>query len=152
MKLKKGILHVEKRETELGEIQTRTYSESPWHSVLPSPSSPCPSIRSWLACSTLVDTWYTVWASTVSYSHSWEILDFTTADQSPVQAGKKITSLSVISGCLGWTLWFSLAGTIIMDMRNQSAGITFILSGFSEYPQLQVPLFLVFLADRKSVV
>ncbi|XP_044784889.1 olfactory receptor 5D18-like [Bubalus bubalis] len=33
-----------------------------------------------------------------------------------------------------------------MDMRNQSAGITFILSGFSEYPQLQVPLFLVFLA------
>ncbi|NP_001377546.1 olfactory receptor family 5 subfamily D member 77 [Bos taurus] len=34
----------------------------------------------------------------------------------------------------------------MMDMRNQSAGITFILSGFSEYPQLQVPLFLVFLA------
>ena len=32
------------------------------------------------------------------------------------------------------------------DVRNQSAGITFILSGFSEYPQLQVPLFLVFLA------
>ena len=31
-----------------------------------------------------------------------------------------------------------------MDERNQSAGITFILSGFSEYPQLQVPLFLVF--------
>ena len=33
-----------------------------------------------------------------------------------------------------------------MDERNQSAGITFVLSGFSEYPQLQVPLFLVFLA------
>ena len=31
-----------------------------------------------------------------------------------------------------------------MDERNQSAGITFILSGFSEYPQFQVPLFLVF--------
>ena len=41
-------------------------------------------------------------------------------------------------------LWFSLAETIVMDERNQSAGITFILSGFSEYPQLQVPLFLVF--------
>uniref|UniRef100_A0A4W2EBY7 G-protein coupled receptors family 1 profile domain-containing protein n=1 Tax=Bos indicus x Bos taurus TaxID=30522 RepID=A0A4W2EBY7_BOBOX len=43
-------------------------------------------------------------------------------------------------------LWFSLAETIVMDERNQSAGITFILSGFSEYPQLQVPLFLVFFA------
>ena len=31
-----------------------------------------------------------------------------------------------------------------MDERNQSAGITFVLSGFSEYPQLQMPLFLVF--------
>ena len=88
-------------------IQTRTFSESQWHSVLPSPSSPYPSIRSWLACSTPVDTRYTVWASTVSYSHSWEIPDFTTADQSPVQAGKKIPSISVMSGCLGWTLVFS---------------------------------------------
>ncbi|XP_052508153.1 olfactory receptor 1165-like [Budorcas taxicolor] len=33
---------------------------------------------------------------------------------------------------------------VVMDERNQSAGITFILSGFSEYPQLQVPLFLAF--------
>ena len=33
-----------------------------------------------------------------------------------------------------------------MGERNQSAGITFILSGFSEYPQLQMPLFLVFFA------
>ena len=31
-----------------------------------------------------------------------------------------------------------------MDERNQSAGITFVLLGFSEYPQLQVPLFLAF--------
>ncbi|XP_061284660.1 olfactory receptor 1165-like [Bos javanicus] len=34
----------------------------------------------------------------------------------------------------------------MMDERNLSAGITFVLLGFSEYPQLQVPLFLVFLA------
>ncbi|KAB0336855.1 hypothetical protein FD755_025825, partial [Muntiacus reevesi] len=33
-----------------------------------------------------------------------------------------------------------------MDERNRSAGITFVLSGFSEYPQLQMPLFLVFFA------
>ncbi|CAM9616139.1 unnamed protein product, partial [Rangifer tarandus platyrhynchus] len=33
-----------------------------------------------------------------------------------------------------------------MDERNQSAGMTFILSGFSEYPQLQVPVFLIFFA------
>ena len=33
-----------------------------------------------------------------------------------------------------------------MDERNQSARITFILLGFSEYLQLQVPLFLVFFA------
>lgn len=31
-----------------------------------------------------------------------------------------------------------------MDERNQSAGITFILLGFSEYLQVQVPLFLAF--------
>ncbi|XP_040860021.1 olfactory receptor 5D13-like [Ochotona curzoniae] len=29
--------------------------------------------------------------------------------------------------------------------ENQTAGVTFILVGFSEYPELQVPLFLVFL-------
>ncbi|XP_061059315.1 olfactory receptor 1165-like [Eubalaena glacialis] len=33
-----------------------------------------------------------------------------------------------------------------MDERNQSAGITFVLLGFSEYPYLQVLFFLVFLA------
>ncbi|XP_040860020.1 olfactory receptor 5D18-like [Ochotona curzoniae] len=34
----------------------------------------------------------------------------------------------------------------IQISKNQTAGITFILVGFSEYPELQVPLFLVFLA------
>ncbi|KAB0337731.1 hypothetical protein FD755_025500 [Muntiacus reevesi] len=87
----------------------------------------------------------TIWPPTVSHSPSWEIPDFTTADQSPVQAGKKIPSISVLSGCLGLTLIFS-AGTTVMDERNRSAGITFVLSGFSEYPPLQMPLFLVFFA------
>ena len=97
------------RAEKVEKIQTRTFSESLWHSVLPSPSSPCPSIRSWLALSTPVDTQYTIWAPTVSYSYSWEIPDFTTADHSPVQAGgkKKKPSISVMSGCLGWTLVFS---------------------------------------------
>ena len=141
MKLKKGILHVEKRETELGEIQTRTYSESPWHSALPSPSSPCLSIRSWFALSTPVDTQYTIWAPTVSYSYSWEIPDFTTADQSPVQAGKKkkIPSISVMSGCLGWTLVFS--------GRNHSDGWEKSECWNHLHPLwLQVPLFLVLFA------
>ena len=40
-----------------------------------------------------------------------------------------------------------------MEEGNQSVGISFILLGFSEYPHLQVPLFLVFLAiDTVSVV
>ena len=33
-----------------------------------------------------------------------------------------------------------------MDERNQSAGMAFVVSGFSEYPQVQVPLFLIFFA------
>ena len=33
-----------------------------------------------------------------------------------------------------------------MEKANQSVGITFILLGFSEYPHLRAPLFLVFLA------
>ena len=145
MKLKKGIIHVEKRATagKVEKIQTRTFSESLWHPVLPSPSSPCPYIRSWLALSTPVDTRY-IWAPTAPYSHSWEIPDVTTANQSPVQAGRKIPSVSVMSGCLGWALWLSLAEAVVMDERNQSAGITFILLGFSEYLQVQVPLFLAF--------
>ncbi|XP_005408255.2 PREDICTED: olfactory receptor 5D13-like [Chinchilla lanigera] len=35
---------------------------------------------------------------------------------------------------------------ILRTQANQTAGVTFILLGFSEYPDLQVPLFLVFLA------
>ncbi|XP_057584453.1 olfactory receptor 1165-like [Hippopotamus amphibius kiboko] len=35
---------------------------------------------------------------------------------------------------------------VVMDEGNHSAGISFILLGFSEYPHIQVPLFLVFLA------
>ncbi|XP_014635219.1 PREDICTED: olfactory receptor 5D13-like [Ceratotherium simum simum] len=31
------------------------------------------------------------------------------------------------------------------NQENQSGGVTFVLLGFSEYPELQVPLFLVFL-------
>ena len=45
----------------------------------------------------------------------------------PCPGWEKIPSISVISGCLGWTLWFSLAGTIMMDERNLSAGLTFVL-------------------------
>ncbi|XP_077901020.1 olfactory receptor 5D13 [Ictidomys tridecemlineatus] len=33
----------------------------------------------------------------------------------------------------------------LWNQGNQTAGVTFILLGFSEYPELQVPLFLVFL-------
>ncbi|XP_059115326.1 olfactory receptor 5D13-like, partial [Peromyscus eremicus] len=33
----------------------------------------------------------------------------------------------------------------LRDQENQTASVTFILLGFSEYPDLQVPLFLVFL-------
>ncbi|XP_013361811.1 PREDICTED: olfactory receptor 5D13-like [Chinchilla lanigera] len=36
-------------------------------------------------------------------------------------------------------------GDIDRTQANQTAGVTFILLGFSEYPDLQVPLFLVFL-------
>ncbi|XP_069918152.1 olfactory receptor 5D13-like [Oryctolagus cuniculus] len=34
---------------------------------------------------------------------------------------------------------------MVLTEENQTAGVTFILVGFSEYPDLQVPLFLVFL-------
>ncbi|KAM6160849.1 uncharacterized protein O8D03_013233 [Erethizon dorsatum] len=37
--------------------------------------------------------------------------------------------------------WFMMS-----PVRNQSSMLTFILLGFSEYPELQVPLFLVFLS------
>ena len=126
---------------EVWKIQTRTFSESPWHSVLPSPSFPCPSIRNWLPLSTPVDTRYTIWAPNVSYLHSWEISDFTTANQSPFQAQKKkkIPSISVISACLGWTLVFS--GRKHSDGWNKSECWNHL------HPLwLQVPLFLVFFA------
>ncbi|XP_009006441.3 LOW QUALITY PROTEIN: olfactory receptor 5D13-like [Callithrix jacchus] len=35
--------------------------------------------------------------------------------------------------------------SVFRIQKNQTAGVTFILLGFSEYPDLQVPLFLVFL-------
>ncbi|XP_062053946.1 olfactory receptor 5D13-like [Lepus europaeus] len=35
--------------------------------------------------------------------------------------------------------------SVLRTEENQTAGVTFILLGFSEYPDLQVPLFLVFL-------
>ncbi|XP_048217302.1 olfactory receptor 5D13-like [Perognathus longimembris pacificus] len=38
-----------------------------------------------------------------------------------------------------------LADSVFRINQNQTAGVTFILLGFSEYPDLQVPLFLVFL-------
>ncbi|XP_048217303.1 olfactory receptor 5D13-like [Perognathus longimembris pacificus] len=37
------------------------------------------------------------------------------------------------------------AAYVFRVTQNQTAGVTFILLGFSEYPDLQVPLFLVFL-------
>ncbi|XP_048216272.1 olfactory receptor 5D13-like [Perognathus longimembris pacificus] len=37
------------------------------------------------------------------------------------------------------------AASVFRITQNQTAGVTFILLGFSEYPDLQVPLFLVFL-------
>ncbi|XP_069888060.1 olfactory receptor 5D13-like isoform X1 [Dipodomys merriami] len=37
------------------------------------------------------------------------------------------------------------AASVFLIKQNQSAGVSFILLGFSEYPDLQVPLFLVFL-------
>ncbi|XP_048217307.1 olfactory receptor 5D13-like [Perognathus longimembris pacificus] len=40
---------------------------------------------------------------------------------------------------------FSLFYVVHRITQNQSAGVTFILLGFSEYPDLQVPLFLIFL-------
>ncbi|XP_023612296.1 olfactory receptor 5D13-like [Myotis lucifugus] len=39
-----------------------------------------------------------------------------------------------------------LSCSVHRNQENQSADVTFILLGFSEYPELQVPLFLLFLA------
>ncbi|XP_070462887.1 olfactory receptor 5D13-like [Equus przewalskii] len=45
-----------------------------------------------------------------------------------------------------------LSSFIHRNQENQSGGVTFVLLGFSEYPKLQLPLFLVFLTIYTVIV
>ncbi|XP_042531596.1 olfactory receptor 5D13-like [Dipodomys spectabilis] len=62
--------------------------------------------------------------------------------ESPIRSHLSFLSLRII---LALTLLYQVLYFIHRIKQNQTVGVTFILLGFSEYPDLQVPLFLVFL-------
>ena len=144
MKLKKGIIHVEKRETELRSLENSN-KDIFWVTVTLSSSQ---SILSLPLHQKLTSTLHTC-RHTVYHLGSKRVLfaflgNLRLHHCKPVsfpgsEKKKKIPSISVISACLGWTLVFS--------GRKHSDGWKKSECWNHLHPLwLQVPLFLVFFA------